>query len=56
MCIIIVKPKGKVIPESFIREQWLTNPDGAGFAVKLEDEKISNLFQKRFYEAGGSVE
>ena len=48
MCIIIVKPKGKVIPESFIREQWLANPDGAGFAVKLEDEKYPIFFKKGF--------
>jgi len=36
MCIIIVKPEGKIIPERLIREQWIANPDGAGFAVRLE--------------------
>ena len=48
MCIIIVKPEGKVIPESLIREQWIANPDGAGFAVKLEDEKYPIFFKKGF--------
>lgn len=48
MCIIIFKPEGKTIPESLIREQWTANPHGAGFAVKLENEKYPIFFKKGF--------
>lgn len=42
MCIAIVKPAGVTIPEEVLRQCWIHNPDGAGFAhihkkkVKIE--------------------
>ena len=47
MCIIIIKPLGKKIPESLIKRQWQLNPDGAGFAVKLEDKSNYPLYFKK---------
>lgn len=32
MCVIIAKPKGKIVPENYIREAWKCNRDGGGFA------------------------
>ena len=46
MCIIIVKPIGQKIPESLIRKQWNINPDGAGFAVRIDDKPYPLYFKK----------
>jgi hypothetical protein len=46
MCIIIHKPVGKVIPEDLIKRQWEINPDGAGFAVRIDEEKYPLYFKK----------
>jgi len=46
MCIIIYKPIGKVIPEKLIKRQWQINPDGAGFAVRIDEEKYPLYFKK----------
>ena len=48
MCIIIAKPEGQVIPESFIRRQWKINPDGAGFAVRTDNDRYPLYFKKGF--------
>jgi hypothetical protein len=50
MCIIIFKPKGKIIELPLIKEEWDRNPDGAGFAVKLENRKYPIFFKKGFME------
>jgi len=47
MCIIIVKPLGEKIPEELIRKQWSINPDGAGFAVRIEDKGRYPLYFKK---------
>ena len=39
MCIAIMKPEGKVIPEDTLLECWNNNPDGAGF-MYAEDGKL----------------
>jgi len=46
MCIIIIKPLGKKIPESLIKRQWQINSDGAGFAVRIDDKPYPLYFKK----------
>lgn len=40
MCVIIYIPKGKQISKSELQDAWLTNPDGAGFSVQLNNNKV----------------
>lgn len=39
MCVITYKPSEAKIPGWMIRQQWWTNPDGAGLAYYLDDGK-----------------
>lgn len=40
MCLLILKPKDKEIPEAHIRESWKRNSHGAGYARVLESGEI----------------
>ena len=45
MCVIIFIPRGQQISKSELRDAWLTNPDGAGFSVQINDR----VYFKRGY-------
>lgn len=40
MCIAIYKPAGQIVPMTHLEESFLTNPDGAGFAVSKNNKLI----------------
>ena len=40
MCVIIFIPKGKELPFEEFESAWQVNPDGAGFAIRLPNNKI----------------
>jgi predicted glutamine amidotransferase len=39
MCVVIVKPAGRSIPEHYINNAWQSNSDGGGFAY-VKDGKV----------------
>lgn len=56
MCIAISKPAGKIISEEILRNCFVANPDGAGFAVKGATEGEVDVYKgymtfQSFYEA-----
>lgn len=40
MCLAIVLPAGKEIPEEHLTKAWSSNPDGAGFALAHKNKVI----------------
>jgi len=46
MCVIIVKPTGKLIPSEVIKRAWQQNPDGMGFAVWNRKWEIKKGFMR----------
>jgi len=40
MCLLIVKPAGKSIPESYLRNAYITNSDGSGIAIARDNKLI----------------
>lgn len=47
MCICIHKPAGVTIPDKYLAEGFLSNPDGAGFAVC--DKRLGFIVRKGFF-------
>lgn len=48
MCLAILKPAGKILPEDHIREGWISNPDGGGYGFVEEPGKI--VVRKGFHK------
>ena len=52
MCVIIIKPEGCTIGEEVLRDAWMANPHGMGFAVWEGDRWI---VKKGFMKLAGAL-
>lgn len=48
MCLAILQPAGKVVPQNNIREGWISNPDGGGYG--FVDAKGELVIRKGFFK------
>lgn len=54
MCLIILKPAKAVLPEKHVREGWISNPDGGGYAFAHRNKVVTRkgiTTLKEFQEA-----
>jgi predicted glutamine amidotransferase len=49
MCIAIYKPKNIVLKKEILKECWMDNPDGAGFAYRTENKSGEEIIIHKGY-------